>query len=75
MDGGFAVADKALAVCKLCHLAGFNLQRASGEFRFEHSEFFKHSYKSFPPGSRECTVYEPFNNKTGAQARVRPFHC
>ena len=42
MNGGFAVANEALAVCKLCHLAGLDLQRTSGKFSFKHSEIFKH---------------------------------
>ena len=42
MDGGFAIANKALDVCKLCHLTGFNLQRAAGKFSFKYSEILKH---------------------------------
>ena len=65
MNGGFAVANKALAVSKLCHLTGFYLQRAAGKFSFKHSEIFKHGF-FLSPEKTGIRSLPPFNNKTSA---------
>ena len=79
MDGGLTVTDKALAVCKLCHFTGFDLQRASGKFRFKYSEIFKH--KGYFPSPREPGFSDSADRLTIKPTHtcfttcMRPFHC